>query len=122
MPKYLLKVMRAKERNLRYNFIKRATINCGAMTMKARILVVDDEESIREFLDIMLKKEGFEVTLAEDGKRAQELLKKKTFDMVISDLQMPNVTGIELLKFVKDLNPDLVFMIITAFGTTETAV
>src|SRR6202453_4868089 len=90
--------------------------------MKARILVVDDEESIREFLDIMLKKEGYDVTLAEDGKRAQEFLKKKTFDMVISDLQMPNVTGIELLKFVKDMNPDLVFMIITAFGTTETAV
>jgi two-component system, NtrC family, response regulator PilR len=90
--------------------------------MKARILVVDDEESIREFLDIMLKKEGYDVTLAEDGKRAQEFLKKKTFDMVISDLQMPNVTGIELLKFTKDLNPDLVFMIITAFGTTETAV
>lgn len=90
--------------------------------MKARILVVDDEESIREFLEIMLKKEGYEVTLAEDGKRAQELLKKKTFDMVISDLQMPHVTGIELLKFTKDLNPDIVFMIITAFGTTETAV
>jgi two-component system response regulator PilR (NtrC family) len=90
--------------------------------MKARILVVDDEESIREFLEIMLKKEGFEVTLAEDGKRAQEILKKKSFEMVISDLQMPNVSGIELLKFTKDLNPDIVFMIITAFGTTETAV
>ena len=49
--------------------------------MKARILVVDDEESIREFLDIMLKKEGFEVTLAEDGKRAQELLKKKKMQL-----------------------------------------
>ncbi len=90
--------------------------------MKPRILVVDDEESIREFLEIMLKKEGFEVTLAEDGKRAQEILKKKSFEMVISDLQMPHVTGIELLKFTKDLNSDIVFMIITAFGTTETAV
>ncbi|MCC6276542.1 MAG: sigma-54-dependent Fis family transcriptional regulator [Oligoflexia bacterium] len=90
--------------------------------MKARILVVDDEESIREFLDIMLKKEGYEVTLAEDGKKAQELLKKKSFNMVISDLQMPHVTGIELLKYSKDLTPDTVFMMITAFGTTETAV
>lgn len=90
--------------------------------MKARILVVDDEESIREFLEIMLKKEGYDVTLAEDGARAQDLLQKKSFDMVISDLQMPNVTGIELLKFTKDLNSDIVFMIITAFGTTETAV
>ncbi|MGZ3768055.1 MAG: sigma-54-dependent transcriptional regulator [Bdellovibrio sp.] len=90
--------------------------------MKARILVVDDEESIREFLEIMLKKQGYEVTLAEDGQKAKDLLTKKTFDMIISDLQMPNVTGIELLKHVKDSYPDVVFMMITAFGTTETAV
>lgn len=90
--------------------------------MKARILVVDDEESIREFLEIMLKKEGYEITLAEDGIQAKESLAKKSFDMVISDLQMPNMTGIELLKHVKDTSPDIVFMLITAFGTTETAV
>lgn len=90
--------------------------------MKSRILVVDDEESIREFLEIMLKKEGYEVTLAEDGQKAKDLLAKKTFDMIISDLQMPHVTGIELLKYVKETYPDVVFMLITAFGTTETAV
>lgn len=90
--------------------------------MKSRILVVDDEESIREFLEIMLKKEGYEVTTAEDGARAKEILTKKTFDMVISDMQMPNLTGIELLRHVRESYPDLVFMIITAFGTTETAV
>jgi two-component system response regulator PilR (NtrC family) len=90
--------------------------------MKSRILVVDDEESIREFLEIMLKKDGFEVSLAEDGARAKEMIQKKAYDMVISDLQMPNMNGIELLKFVKDTAPDTVFMLITAFGTTETAV
>lgn len=90
--------------------------------MKSRILVVDDEESIREFLEIMLKKEGYEVTVAEDGLKAKEILGKKSFDMVISDMQMPNMTGIELLKHVKESYPDLVFMMITAFGTTETAV
>jgi two-component system response regulator PilR (NtrC family) len=90
--------------------------------MKPRILVVDDEESIREFLEIMLKKEGYDITCAEDGKVAQDLLKKKTFDMVISDMQMPNMTGMELLKHVKDVSPDMLFMMITAFGTTETAV
>ncbi|MFZ3231354.1 MAG: sigma-54 dependent transcriptional regulator [Pseudobdellovibrio sp.] len=90
--------------------------------MKSRILVVDDEESIREFLEIMLKKEGYEVSTAEDGLVAKEMLTKKTFDMVISDMQMPNMTGIELLKFVKDTYSDIVFMMITAFGTTETAV
>lgn len=90
--------------------------------MKSRILVVDDEESIREFLEIMLKKEGYEVTVAEDGQKAIDFLAKKSFDMVISDLQMPNVTGIELLRSVRDQYPDLLFMMITAFGTTETAV
>lgn len=90
--------------------------------MKSRILVVDDEESIREFLEIMLKKENYEVTTAEDGLRAKEILTKKSFDMVISDMQMPNVTGLELLKFVRENYPDVVFMMITAFGTTETAV
>ncbi|MEK6555865.1 MAG: sigma-54 dependent transcriptional regulator, partial [Bdellovibrionota bacterium] len=53
---------------------------------------------------------------------AQELLKKKTFDMVISDMQMPNMTGMELLKHVKDISPEILFMMITAFGTAETAV
>ena len=70
--------------------------------MKPRILVVDDEESIREFLEIMLKKEGYEITTAEDGARAKDILSKKSFDMVISDLQMPNMTGLELLKYVKE--------------------
>lgn len=90
--------------------------------MKPRILVVDDEESIREFLEIMLKKEGYEITTAEDGQIALDLMKKKSFDMVISDMQMPNVTGMELLKKVKEQSPDIVFMMITAFATTETAV
>lgn len=90
--------------------------------MKPRILVVDDEESIREFLEIMLRKEGYEVTCAEDGQKAKDILLKKTFDMIVSDLQMPNVTGIELLRHVKESYPDTVFMMITAFGTTENAV
>lgn len=90
--------------------------------MKPKILVVDDEQSIREFLDIMLKKEGYEVSLAEDGEEAKALLKKKSFHMVISDLQMPNITGLELLEHVKNNYPDLVFLMITAFGTTESAV
>ncbi len=90
--------------------------------MKPRILVVDDEESIREFLDIMLRKEGYEVTCVEDGQKAIDILKKKSFDLLISDLQMPNVTGIELLKHCRESYSDLLFMMITAFGTAESAV
>ncbi|MBX7231403.1 MAG: sigma-54 dependent transcriptional regulator [Bdellovibrionales bacterium] len=90
--------------------------------MKPRILVVDDEESIREFLEIMLRKEGYEVTCADDGEMALDFLKKRSFDMIISDMQMPKVSGIELLKEAKTQYPDIVFLLITAFGTTETAV
>ena len=90
--------------------------------MKPRILVVDDEESIREFLEIMLKKDGYDVTTAEDGQKGYDLTKKKSFDLIISDLQMPNMTGMELLKKVKEDDPSMVFMMITAFGTTDTAV
>ena len=90
--------------------------------MKAKILVVDDEQSIREFLEIMLKKEGYEVTCAEDGQKAIDILQNKAFHLVISDLQMPHVTGVELLNHVNLNYPDLTFMVITAFGTTESAV
>lgn len=90
--------------------------------MKPRILVVDDEESIREFLDIMLRKEGYEVTVACDGEEAKGFIQNKTFDLVISDLQMPKMNGLDLLKYTKQSYPDLTFMMITAFGTTETAV
>jgi two-component system response regulator PilR (NtrC family) len=90
--------------------------------MKPRILVVDDEESIREFLDIMLRKEGYDVTLAVDGEEAKAFIQNKSFDLVISDLQMPRMNGLDLLKYTKQNYPDLTFMMITAFGTTETAV
>lgn len=90
--------------------------------MKSRILVVDDEASIREFMEIFLKKENYEVTVAEDGVRAKDLMTKKTFDMVISDLQMPNMTGMELLKHARESYPETVFVMMTAFGTLENAV
>lgn len=90
--------------------------------MKSRILVVDDEASIREFMEIFLKKEGYEVTLAEDGAKAKDVLTKKSFEMVISDLQMPNMTGMELLKHAREAYPETVFVMMTAFGTLENAV
>jgi two-component system, NtrC family, response regulator PilR len=92
------------------------------MSTKPRILVVDDEESIREFLEIMLRKEGYEVVTAEDGAKAKEIITKKSFHLIVSDLQMPNMTGIELLQFVRENYPEIVFLMITAFGTTENAV
>lgn len=90
--------------------------------MASRILVVDDELSLREFLEIFLKKEGYEVQTAKDGKEGWDLIEKKSFDMVISDLKMPKMSGIELLTQAKERNKDLLFIMMTAFGTTETAV
>src|SRR4051812_48952175 len=87
-----------------------------------KVLVVDDEESIREFFEIMLKREGYEVITASNGAEALDRLKKERVDLVISDLQMPEVSGMELLQAAKELDPELVVIMITAFGSTETAV
>jgi|Deesub1362A_J573_1020465.scaffolds.fasta_scaffold00356_5 two-component system response regulator PilR (NtrC family) len=89
---------------------------------KGNILIVDDERSMREVLEIFLKNEGYSVVTAGDGMAAIEALKKDIFDLVITDLKMPNIDGIELLKTIKETYPDTVVVIITAFGTAESAV
>ncbi len=96
--------------------------------MYKKILVADDEKSICEFFQILIKKisfdseDTFEVTLAEDGRRALHLINQKSFDMIISDLKMPHASGLDLLKEAKKINPHSIFIMITAFDTTETAV
>lgn len=90
--------------------------------MMSRILVVDDEESIREFFEIMLKREGFEVATASNGREALEVLKAKQADLIISDIQMPEMSGMEFLSRVKESDPEALVIMITAFGSTETAV
>ena len=87
-----------------------------------KILVVDDERSMRDFLSIMLKKVGYDVTTAVDGEEAVKILHKDIFDLVITDLKMPKVDGLQVLKTVKDLSPDTVVIVITAFASTETTV
>lgn len=90
--------------------------------MQCRILVVDDEESIREFFEIMLKREGYEVLTASNGQIALDTIKNNQVDLVISDIQMPELSGLELLTRIKETDPELVVIMITAFGSTETAV
>ena len=89
---------------------------------KGKILVVDDERSMREILEIFLKNEGYSVTAASNGESALEVMKHDHFDLIITDMKMPKVGGLELLKNVKEIYPDTVVVIITAFGTTESAV
>ena len=90
--------------------------------MAERILVVDDEDIIRESLTFVLKKEGYYVQEAENGLAAYNKLLEETFDLVITDLEMPEMKGIELLEEIKKLNIQTSVIIITAFGSLDTAI
>ncbi len=88
----------------------------------ARILVVDDEESMCNFMEIMLKKEGYKVDTALSGEDAVERIAANTPDLVISDIMMPEMSGIELLTEVKKRRSDLHFVVMTAFASVDSAV
>ncbi len=87
-----------------------------------RILVVDDEQSMRELLSIMLRKEGYDVVAATDGESAIKAIQNDIFDLIITDIKMPKIGGIELLRTVKEVSPETVVIVMTAFATTETRV
>ena len=88
----------------------------------ARILVVDDERSMRELLAIVLRREGYEVLLAENGRAAVELLEREPVDLLISDIKMPDMSGVDVLRAAKKIDQDILGIMITAFASTETAV
>ncbi|NOX87624.1 MAG: sigma-54-dependent Fis family transcriptional regulator [Calditrichaeota bacterium] len=90
--------------------------------MKANILVVDDERSIRDSLKMVLLEEGYEVQVASDGKEALEHLDKKDYDILITDLKMPEVDGMQLTKRCLQVYPQISVIIITAYGSLETAI
>jgi two-component system NtrC family response regulator len=87
-----------------------------------RILVVDDEESLRRVTQLRLEAAGYHVNAVPDGFQALDSLAREPFDLVLTDLKMPGMTGIELLKRVREDYPDVVVILITAFGTVESAV
>ncbi len=87
-----------------------------------KILVVDDEKKMRHILQLMLEQEGFRTEQAENGNVALAMLQEKAFDMVITDLKMPELDGLSLLQEAKKINPDLPVVVITAYGTIENAV
>ena len=94
----------------------------GADRRPPRILVVDDERSMRELLAIVLRREGYEVLLAESGRAAIDVLEREPVDLLISDIKMPDLSGVEVLRAAKRIDPDILGMMITAFASTETAV
>src|SRR5438132_7756519 len=89
---------------------------------KARVLVVDDEKSMRDLLSITLEKEGYDVLTAAGGEAAIEALRRDATDAVITDLRMPKVDGLQVLRAAKEISPDVAVIVITAVASTETAV
>lgn len=87
-----------------------------------KILIVDDEEDILKVLKFLLSREGYEVDTALTGEEALELLKKKNYDLVLTDLRMPGIDGIELLDKTLEINPSTAVVIMTAYASIESAV
>jgi two-component system, NtrC family, response regulator PilR len=95
------------------------TAERAAPAESARILVVDDERSMREMLAILLKREGHEVAVAENGRGAIELLNQRPFDLVVSDARMPDVDGLEVLRHARSINPSVIAIMVTAYGSPD---
>jgi len=89
---------------------------------KHRILIVDDEKAMREFLEIMLRKEGYDAMSMESAAKALEFCKENYADLVITDLKMPGMNGVEFIRALKDLDPSLLVIMVTAYASVETAI
>jgi two-component system response regulator PilR (NtrC family) len=91
-------------------------------TTAARILIVDDERSMRELLSIVLRREGYDVTTAENGRSALDVLERERVDLLVSDIRMPDMSGVDVLGAAKQIDQDIIGIVITAFASTDTAV
>jgi len=87
----------------------------------AHILIVDDEQGMRQLLSLVFGRAGHQVRAAENGRRAVEMLRERAADLIVSDVRMPDMGGIELLRAARDLSPDVAVVMMTAFATVETA-
>ncbi|MEK6531784.1 MAG: sigma-54 dependent transcriptional regulator [Deltaproteobacteria bacterium] len=90
--------------------------------MKHRILILDDERDMREFLEIMLRKEGYDVACFGRAADALDAYRAAHFDLVITDIRMPGVGGLEFLKSLKDIDPGALVIMITAYASVDTAI
>lgn len=90
--------------------------------MASKVLIVDDEKTIRDSLKLVLEDEGFETELAEDGKAGLEKIEHNEIDVVITDIKMPNMDGIELLEKASKKYPETFFIMMTAYASIQTAI
>lgn len=88
----------------------------------ARILLVDDEQGILNTLTILLKSEGFETTAALGAEKALQILMEQEFDLMISDIRMAPMNGMELLRIVHDTYPNMAVIMLTAYGQVDSAI
>lgn len=89
---------------------------------KSKILIIEDEKNMREILSMLLEGEGYMVVTAPDGTTGIEQLRKDIYDLVITDIKMPGCDGFDVLREAKEISPETLVIMITAFGTTESAV
>ncbi|RPH80707.1 MAG: response regulator [Nitrospiraceae bacterium] len=85
----------------------------------AKLLVIDDEESIRNLLDTLLRRKGYDVVLAESGPKGLDLFRRERPDVIVLDLKMPEMTGLEVLQQIRSLDPKKPVIILTGAGTAE---
>ncbi|MFC2133882.1 sigma-54-dependent transcriptional regulator [Bacteroidota bacterium] len=90
--------------------------------MSVKILIADDEKAIRDSLKLVLTEEGFSADTATDGEEALQKIRDENYDLVISDIKMPNVDGMQLLTEAAKISPDTFFMIMTAYASVQTAI
>ena len=88
----------------------------------SKVLVVDDERSMRELLSIVLRRDGYRVLVAENGKAAVDMLRHERIDVLITDIRMPEMTGVDVLREAKLIDPSIITIVMTAFASTDTAV
>ncbi len=89
---------------------------------RSKILVIEDEKNMREILKILLDGEGYDVHIARDGTEGLGCINADIFDLIITDIKMPGIDGIQILRKAIELSPETLVIVITAFGTTESAV
>lgn len=90
--------------------------------MQGKILLVDDEKDLLEWLSVVLEKEGYSVRSTVSAEEALKIFRAEQFDMIISDIRMTPVSGIELLRQVKNHNPEIIVLMITAYASVDTAI
>ena len=92
------------------------------MADKARILVVDDEDGMCEFLHYLLEGEGYEVDVAHSGDQALTKVEEEAFDLILADIKMPGIDGLEMLRHIREADEETVVIVMTGYSSLESAI